>query len=126
MSRALTVSLALLGLGVVAYGLYLVVVGPVGTVVPAVPLGESPRPGVSRTFPTLSGLIPLLGGVLLLAGLALRQLALAWAGAVVIGIFAALFVLGVGGVLLPIAVILWCLLGVRTWLDVVRGPRATS
>lgn len=114
-SRAAAFGVVLLALVIAGYGLYLVVVGPTVGHMPAVPEGTQPGPTTTGTVPALQGLIPVVGGGLVLAGLSLRRLWLAWAGALVASGFAGLFVFGVGGVLLPVAAALVVLLGVVTW-----------
>jgi hypothetical protein len=122
--RAAAIGVVVLSLAVAGFGLYLVLVGPELTFVPAVPVGTLPAEGTTKTVPAVQGLIPLTGGILVLAGLAARRLWLAWIGAGLTTLFAALFVFGVGGALLPVVAALLILLGIVTWWG--RSPRASS
>ena len=58
--------------------------------------------------------IPTIAGGLILVGLARRTVPLAWIGAAVTSLFAGLFVFSIGGILVPVAVVLLVLLGVVT------------
>jgi hypothetical protein len=113
--RAAAIGVAVLAVGMAGYGLYLVLIGPESTVMPAVPLGTPPGETTTRTVPAMQGLIPLAGGALVLVGLATRRLWLAWAGALVLALFAGLFVFGVGGVLIPFVGALLLLLSIVSW-----------
>jgi hypothetical protein len=68
---------------VAAYGLYLVVVGVTAVSMPAVAEGTPPGPTSMETSPVVQGLIPTVAGGLVLIGLVLRRIWLAWAGALV-------------------------------------------
>lgn len=93
---------------VVAYGVFLLVIGQPWTL-----YAESPTGGVDlgREFrPVITGLIPVVGGAAVLLGLALRASSLSWLGWLVVAGFAGMFVFGVGGALVPVAAILFFLL----------------
>jgi hypothetical protein len=117
-ARAAALGVVLLALMVAGYGLYLLVVGVTVVSMPAVPEGTPPGPTSTGAMPVLQGLIPAVAGGLVMVGLVLRQIWLAWAGALLASLFAGLFVLGIGGAVVPVAVALLVLLGVVTWMGV--------
>jgi len=119
-ARAAALGVVLLALVIAGYGLYLVAVGATVVSMPAVPEGTPLGPTSTGTMPVLEGLIPAVAGGLVVVGLVLRQIWLAWAAALVASLFAALFVFGIGGVLVPVAFALLVLLGVVTWMGVPR------
>jgi hypothetical protein len=127
LKRAATVALLALALGIASYGLYLVVVGQQWMVVQeAVPLDEPPGTARVETMPAPQGLIPLAGGALIVGGIAARRLVLAWVGAAIITLFAALFLFSVGGILLAVAPVLLVLLSIVTWVDGSRRSGALN
>jgi hypothetical protein len=109
-------AVVVLSIGIALYGLYLVVVGTEWTIVEAVPLGDSPGVGASRYLPAIQGLLPLVGGAMVVVGVAVNRPLLAWVGTVVVAVFSALFLFGVGGILIPFAAALLALLAVLTLL----------
>ena len=111
-TRSLGVSLAVL---IVAYGLYLLLVGQQITFQEEVPIGAAPAEQVTRHLPAVQGVIPLAAGVVILVGLVTQRLLVAWVGALAASAFAGLFVFGVGGILIPVAVMLLVALGGLTW-----------
>ena len=101
--------------GVAAYGLYLLVVGQTWIVHEAVRLGEPPGTSRVETIPTLLGSIPLIGGALMVAGVAARSVIPSWIGVGIITLFAALFLFSIGGILIPVVPVLIALLALFTW-----------
>jgi hypothetical protein len=99
---AITLSLAL---AVAAYGAYLLLVGQLVNVVPEG--GGAPAP---QSVPTPAGLVSLAGGAAIIAGLLLERPVLAGAGALLTLLFSLLFLFGIGGVLVPVAVVLLALI----------------
>lgn len=90
-----------LSLGIVAYGAYLVLLGPTlqGVV-------EGTATAFATRNPTPSGLIPAFGGALSAGGVLSRRLRIAWTGTAISALFAVLFVFGNGGVLIPMTLAL--------------------
>jgi hypothetical protein len=123
---ATSVVVAVLALIVAAYGLYLVVIGQEITFVPAVPPGDPLPEGTTRNVPAMQGLIPAAAGLLVVIGMAIRGLLVAWIGAAIATAFAALFLFGVGGALLPVVAALGVALGINTWATTAAGTRATG
>lgn len=119
-SRAAAFGIGLVALFTAGYGIYLLIVGLTVVSMPAVPGGTPPGPTSTRTVPVLEGWIPTIAGALILVGVALRRVWLAWAGALVVSIFAALFVFRIGGILAPVAAALLVLLGIVSWTAVTR------
>lgn len=114
--RTFAAGIVVLTLGIMGYGLYLIVVGQPWTIVPERPPGGTQDPGTTVVMPALQGVIPLTGGILVLAGILFRKLLVAWVGAILIALFASLFLFGVGGILIPVAAALLTLLAIETWL----------
>ena len=94
---------------VALYALFLLIVGERWTVVQE---GEATRS--VQFVPDPDALVPLLAATLLLSGLVTRKLLIAWIGLVVLSTFGALFLFGVGGILLPVAGLLLILLTIIT------------
>lgn len=90
----------LLSAGAVVYGLWLVAVGQGWTVVDELGNAQATRE------PTVAGVYPLIGGGLCLLGAVARRWSLAAAGAALMLVFSVLFAFGVGGVMIPVAVVL--------------------
>ncbi len=106
-SGLLRVASALIATTVVAYGLYLLLVGQALTDMP-----EGSTVGMVRYEPTPSGLVPLVGGSVILAGLLFERPLVAWVGLVVIAAFSVLFVFGIGGASVPVFGLLAAMLAV--------------
>jgi hypothetical protein len=90
-----------LGLTVVIYAAYLLLLGPVLNVVLE---GGSVPPSTRAS--TWTGLFPALGGVLIVGGTLLRHRVAVFAGVAITALFAVLFLFGAGGVLIPVAILL--------------------
>ena len=114
--RIAAVGVVALSAGIALYGLYLVVVGIEWTIVQAVPLGDPPGARASRYLPAYQGLVPLIGGGVVVLGVTAHRALLAWIGTMVLAAFSVLFLFGVGGILIPFAAALVALLAVLTWL----------
>jgi hypothetical protein len=124
--RGAAFGVGLLALLTAGYGIYLLIVGVTVVSMPEVPEGTPPGPTSTVTLPRVEGLIPTVAGGLILVGLALRRIWLAWAGALLASLFAALFVFSIGGILLPVAAALLVLLGIVTWTGVTRIGRSST
>jgi hypothetical protein len=107
--------------GVVIYGAMLILVGQVLIAVPEVQPGAPVPVGMTMLDPTPLGIIPLLAGALVITGLLAERRALAWVGVGLIALFSALFMFGLGGILIPVAVALAVLLSVLTWSTPARS-----
>src|SRR5918996_2417466 len=94
-ARAGAIGVVLLGLVIAAYGVYLLVVGVTVVSTPAVPVGAPPSPASMETGPVIMGVIPTIAGGLILVGLVLGRIWLAWIGAAVTSLFAGLFVFSI-------------------------------
>jgi hypothetical protein len=94
----------------VVYGIYLLVLGPLETVV-------TPGNGsVTNYSPTSAGLYPLVAGGLVLYGLMVGRDRLVWAGGFLALLFSVAFLFSVGGAFIPVAVLLVAGLVLRRWL----------
>jgi hypothetical protein len=115
----------LLAAGVALYGLFLAIVGVPGAVIREVSITEVPeKVQESLLFsPAPQGLVALLSAAMLMSGLLMRRLTIAWLGLVILLVFSMLFLFGVGGGFLPIGGLLLLLLSVVTAL---RGTRTKS
>jgi hypothetical protein len=81
------------------YGLFLIVLGqPWATITEA---GES----APAMIPAAAGVVPLVAGVLVIAGAAFHRKLIAFVGAALLLAFAILFIFGIGGVMVPVAVL---------------------
>jgi hypothetical protein len=93
----------------IVYGLFLVFVGQKLMV-----YAESPEGGTylgDQFRPAIAGIIPAVGGALLLVGLLLRSQPISVIGWLVVAAFAGLSVFGIGGWLVPVALaLLLCLI----------------
>lgn len=125
-ARVAAIGLVLLALIIAAYGVYLLVVGVTVVSMPAVPVGNPPGPASTATAPVTMGVIPMIASGLILVGLALRRIWLAWLGAAVTSLFAGLSVFSIGGILVPVAAVLFVLLGVLTWTRVNRASPSST
>lgn len=125
-ARAATVGVVLIAFVLAAYGVYLVVVGVTIVSMPAVPLETRLGPASTEKIPSIMGVIPMVAGGLILVGLALRRIWVAWIGAAVTSLFAGLFVFSIGGILVPAAAMLFVLLGVVTWTRASRPSPSSS
>jgi hypothetical protein len=125
-ARLAAIGVVLLGLIIAAYGVYLLVVGVTVVSVLAVPVGTPPGPASTATVQVMMGVIPMIAGGLILVGWALRRIWLAWLGAAVTSLFAGLFVFSIGGSLVPVAAVLFVLLGVLTWTRVNRASPSST
>ncbi len=117
-TNAITAVAIFLAAGVALYGLFLSIVGVPGTSIPEVSLTDIPeKVQESPQFsPAPQGLVALLSAVMLISGLLMRKLTIAWLGLVILLVFSMLFLFGVGGGFLPIAGLLLILLSVVTVL----------
>ena len=93
------------------YGLYLILVGQ-----REVGIAEGSTIIRSYLVPQSSGIVPLAGSLIMIAGLTFRKLLLAWAGFGVIAVFSVLYLFGVGWELLPAIPVLFILLVMVSWL----------
>jgi hypothetical protein len=90
-------AMTILAAAVVAYyGLYLLLVAE-----REIGIGEGETIFHSYLVPQSSGIIPLAGSLMMIAGLTFRRQLSAWAGFGVIAVFSVLFMFGVGWELLP-------------------------
>lgn len=64
----------------------------------------------SGHFPTPLGIIPLIGALLLAIGLLLGRNAISWLGLAILSVFAGLFLFSIGGILIPVALLLLVLM----------------
>lgn len=97
---------------VAAYGVYLLVLGPILTMV-------TPGGAVSAVHePTPAGVLPLIGATLVWYGIQRRNERWAWIGAAVVLAFSVLFVFGSGGILIPLALAIVVVLIARRLLRV--------
>lgn len=101
---------AAIGLGVAAYGAYLVLVGQVWLVI-----REGPHVGFREYTPTLVGLLPLAAGLIVVLGVALKKRVVGWTGWALMTTFGVAFVFGIGGVVLSAAVVLGLALLAADW-----------
>jgi len=120
-ARVAASGVILLALIIVAYGVYLLVVGVTVVSMPEVPVGTPPGPASTATVPVMTGVIPMIAAGLILVGWTLRRIWLAWLGAAITSLFAWLFVFSIGGILVPVVAVLIVLLGVVTWNRVNRA-----
>lgn len=114
-----TTAVAIFLAAVVAlYGLFLVIAGVPGTVIREVSITEVPeKVQESPQFsPSPQGLVFLLSAAILISGLLMRKLRIAWLGMVILLVFSMLFLFGVGGGILPIDGLLLILLSIVTVL----------
>jgi hypothetical protein len=125
-ARVAAIGVVLLALIIAAYGIYLLVVGVTVVSMPAVPVGTPPGPASTATVPVMLGVIPMTAGGLILVGLVVRRIWLAWLGAAVTSLFAGLLVFSIGGILVPVAAVLFVLLGVLTWTRVNRASPSSA
>jgi len=117
-TNATTAVAIFLAAGVALYGLFLAIVGVPGTSIPEVSLTDVPEK-VQKSLqfsPAPQGLVALLSAAMLISGLLMRKLTIAWLGLVILLVFSMLFLFGVGGGFLPIAGLLLILLSVVTVL----------
>lgn len=84
---------------VMLYAAYLLAIGPVLSVVQ-----EGTSTASSVRAPTWTGLIPAVGGALIVAGILLRRFLGIVAGVAITAIYSALYLFGAGGLLIPVAV----------------------
>ncbi len=114
-----TTAVAIFLAAVVAlYGLFLAIAGVPGTVIREVSITEVPEKvqGSLQFSPSPQGLVILLSAAMLISGLLMRKLTIAWLGLVILLVFSMLFLFGVGGGLLPIAGLLLISLSIVTVL----------
>jgi uncharacterized membrane protein len=91
----------------VIYGAYLVFVGPLVTIV-------TPDAGSSASRePNFAGLFPLIAGLLVIGGIRLGRERLVWAGGGLALVFTVMFLFSVGGLFIPVAVLLLASLVIR-------------
>jgi hypothetical protein len=112
-----TVILVGLGLVAVAYGAYLVLIGPSATFVTS-----DGGAATSIRFPTLAGLIPVVGGLLVAAGGIQRRRGVVWSGAGVLAVFVVLGMFSVGPVLAPVVLLVLATLALDTVVSRMRAP----
>lgn len=97
--------MAIIGLGIVLYGIYLVSFGMIETrnvdfISPAI----------------LQGVITLLGAGIFLFGLLMNRLIATWSGLVILTLFSVLFVFSGGGILIPFSFALLLLQAISAFL----------
>ncbi len=87
------------------YGFFLLIIGLPGMFIQEVRMYEVPElvQESTRFSPAPQGFIPFLAAILLIVGLRVRKLLIAWLGLVTLLLFSALFLFGVGGAVLPAA-----------------------
>jgi hypothetical protein len=96
LSEAIVLVLAAI---VILYAVYLLAIGPVLSVLP-----EGASTASSVRTPTWTGIIPAVGGALIVAGTLLRRYLGILAGVVITAVYSALYLFGAGGMLIPVAV----------------------
>lgn len=110
-ARLATGAALLLAVAVAYYGAYLLIVGQ--RMMGVAETNGGPLMPVAFNAPTTSGVFPLIGGVVLVAGLLLRLGWLYWLGFGVVATFSVLFLFGVGGVVCVPASMLLLALAVK-------------
>lgn len=110
----ITIITSLISLYVATYAIRLLVIGEKRTTVIETPMteGASQLPNIDTLeyIPYPVALIPLLASLLLLCGLLIKKLPIAWIGMTILSGFSLLFLFSSGAALLPWVAILLCLL----------------
>lgn len=91
----------------VIYGAYLVLLGPMVTVV-------TPDAGsTSSRAPNIAGLFPLIAAVFVIGGIWLGRERFVWAGGGLALVFSVMFLFSIGGLFIPVAVLMIASLVIR-------------
>jgi hypothetical protein len=91
-----------------AYGIYLLVVGPL-----LVTVARGVPGSVTTHNPTIAGLFPLAAGSLVVFGIWAGRDRLAWGGGALALLFSVAFLFSMGGTFIPVAVLLLVCLAIR-------------